>query len=170
MRSIFKIALTSILSSVISGGAAIAAANPYPSSFDRPDPIEEIAQMRERMKQRMQDFNGRHSYHNLSASLSQAQASANDIAKREDNSFVYYDVKVDPVNTAVNTKIENGYLTVVGTSEKKSESNTANSKAKSEFNSAFSNKFLLPKNVDANKMQMTYEKDKVVLKFPKINS
>jgi HSP20 family molecular chaperone IbpA len=173
MRISIKIALTSILSSIITAGSAMADSSPYPSSFDRPDPIAEVQQMRERMKQRMQDFNGRHSFHNLAATDTSADfesKKASDISKREDQSFVYYDVKVDAKNTAVNTKIENGYLTVTGSTQKKEELNEANRQAKSEFNSAFTNKFLLPKNVDANKMQMSYEKDKVVLKFPKINS
>jgi HSP20 family molecular chaperone IbpA len=173
MSSLLKFALTSIIGIVVTSGAALAATNPYPSSFDRPDPIEEIQQMRERMKQRMQDFNGRHAFHNLSATPYTekfGEPADNDILKREDNSFVYYDVKVDSKNTAVKTKIQDGYITVTGTSENSSEVNEANRTARSQSNSAFSNTFMLPKNVDANKMEMVYEKDKVILKFPKINS
>ncbi|MGZ3691073.1 MAG: Hsp20/alpha crystallin family protein, partial [Pseudobdellovibrio sp.] len=93
-----------------------------------------------------------------------------DISKREDDSFVYYDIKVGDLNsTSINTKIENGYVSISGTEEKKSgpEVKEGNASTQSIFKSSFSRTFPLPGNVDQAKMQMLTEKDKVVLKFPK---
>lgn len=94
----------------------------------------------------------------------------NDISKREDDNFVYYDIKVDDVkSTSINTKVESGYVTITGTVEKKSgsEGKDDSFSAQSIFKSSFNRTFPLPENVEQNKMQMLTEKDKVILKFPK---
>lgn len=143
--------------------------------FNQNDPFEEMKRMRKQMEKRMEDFGaGRHSMSNPFDSWFSDKfggGTINDISKREDSDFVYYDVQVDDVNaTSINTKIENGYITITGSLEKKSQSSENESSAQSVFKSTFNRTFPLPEHVDQNKMQMVPEKDKIILKFPKLKS
>lgn len=164
MKPLFKTSLISIASAVIGGMIVFAALNytttlrlkvqaekPHRESifdddfFSQNDPFEEMIK-----------FSGR---------------TVNDISRREDNDFVYYDIQVDDLkSTSINTKIENGYITISGSLEKKSQSSEEDSSAQSIFKSTFNRTFPLPDQVDQDKMQMIPEKDKVVLKFPKMRS
>lgn len=97
----------------------------------------------------------------------------NDISKREDDNFVYYDIKVEDVNsTSINTKIENGYIIITGSIEEKSanidEKENNGFSSQSVYKSTFKRTFPVPEQVDQNKMQMMTERHKIVLKFPKI--
>lgn len=143
--------------------------------FNQNDPFEEMKQMRKQMEKRMEGFgDNRHSMSNPFDSWFSDRfggGTINDISKREDNDFVYYDIHVDDVNaTSINTKIENGYITITGSLEKKSQSSDNDNSAQGVFKSTFNRTFPLPEHVDQNKMQMTPEKDKIVLKFPKLKS
>lgn len=92
-----------------------------------------------------------------------------DINTREDQNFVYYDVKLgDPKSTQIHTKVENGYLTITG--ESKSHRGDDDSWIKSSFTSSFTRSFPLPENVDADRMEMLQEQDKIVIKFPKVKA
>lgn len=85
---------------------------------------------------------------------------ASELSQREDEKFIYYDVHVADLNsTSINTKVENGYITISGTTEKTSY-----------FKSSFNRTFPVPDHVDSNKMEMSSEGDKVVLRFPKLVS
>jgi HSP20 family molecular chaperone IbpA len=100
-------------------------------------------------------------------------AAINEITKREDEDSVYYDITVEDINsTSVNTKVEDGYMTITGTTEKKNVTTEQQQddgiSARSIYKSTFNRTFPLPEDVDPNKMQMTAEKDKIILKFPKI--
>lgn len=148
--------------------------------FGSNDPFKEMKKMREQMEKRIEKLDGNsHSMSNPFDSWFTDKfggGSINDIAKREDDNFVYYDIKIDDVkSTSINTKIENGYITISGTTEKKS--GTPNSQedgnhfsAQSMYKSTFNRTFPLPDHVDQDKMQMASEKDKVVLKFPKVKA
>lgn len=143
--------------------------------FGQSDPFEEMKRMRKQMEKHMQSFGTKDSRaHNPFDSWFSNKfggGTINDISKREDDEYVYYDIKVDDLNsTSINTKIENGYVTITGTVEKKSGSSEQDSSAQSIFKSSFNRTFPLPENVDQNKMQMVPEKDMVVLKFPKTKS
>jgi HSP20 family molecular chaperone IbpA len=138
------------------------------------DPFEEMRKMRQQMEKQMKHFGGKN--RSLSNPFDSwfsdkfGDGTINDISKREDEGFVYYDIKVDDVNsTSINTKVEKGYITITGTSEKNSGSDGKNNgvSAQSIFKSSFNRTFPLPENVDQNKMQMLTEKDRVILKFPK---
>lgn len=95
------------------------------------------------------------------------------ISKREDDDSVYFDIQVEDMNsTSINTKVENGYITITGTTEKKTDS-TDDEDSQSLFGhqifkSTFNKTFPLPLQVDQSKMQMLTEKDKIILKFPKL--
>jgi HSP20 family molecular chaperone IbpA len=103
-----------------------------------------------------------------------AGGTINDISKREDEQFVYYDIKIPDLNsTSINTKVTDGYITVSGSTEKRTESpsgSASQASTESVFRSTFNRVFPLPDQVDQNKMEMLSEKNKVVLKFPKIRS
>ena len=143
--------------------------------FNRNDPFEEMKKMRKQMEKRMEEFgSGHQSMSNPFDSWFSGKfggGTINDISKREDSDFVYYDIQVEDVSaTSINTKIENGYITITGSLEKKNEATEKDSTAQSVFKSTFNRTFPLPEHVDQNKMQMIPEKDKIVLKFPKIKS
>lgn len=141
--------------------------------FGQNDPFEEMKKMRKQMQKRMDIFDSRNSAKSnpFDSWFSDkfGGGTVNDVSKREDDNFVYYDIKVGDLSSAsINTKIEKGYINISGTQEKKStESKDSDSSSQSIFKSAFSRTFPIPNNVDQGKMQMLTEKDKVILKFPK---
>ncbi|MGZ3712684.1 MAG: Hsp20/alpha crystallin family protein [Bdellovibrionota bacterium] len=89
------------------------------------------------------------------------------VNKREDDANIYYDIKLPGIEgTSVKTKMENGYLTITGEVEKSRDLENG-AKARSFYRSSFIRSFPLPKNAIGEKMEMTGEKNKLVLKFPK---
>ena len=146
--------------------------------FGGSDPFEDMKKMREQMRKRMDSFDKPNSMTNPFDSWFSDKfggGSIDDIAKREDDDFVYYDIKINDLNsTSVNTKIENGYITITGTLEKKSGADDKKDEggfsSQSIYKSTFNRTFPLPEHVDQNKMEMVSEKDKIVLKFPKVKT
>lgn len=147
--------------------------------FRQNDPFEQMRKMREDMDKRMQWMHSGQRFSNnpfdnwFSGKF--GGGTINDISKREDNDAVYYDIKVEDVNrTSINTKLENGYITISGTTEKKNESSDSKEGngmvAQSYYKSSFNRTFPIPEHVDQNKMKMSSEKDKIVLMFPKIKT
>lgn len=142
--------------------------------FGGSDPFEDMKKMREQMDKRMESFGIKpHSMTNPFDSWFSDKfggGSVHDISKREDDNFVYYDIKIEDLNsTSINTKIENGYITITGTLEKNSGSDAEDGSSQGIFRSTFNRTFPLPKNVDHNKMEMIPGKHKITLKFPKLN-
>ncbi len=138
--------------------------------FNQADPFQQMQKMRSQMEKQM-----------AAAAQAGGQSftfsvggNSNDIAEREDAGFVYYDIKIADLDaTSINTKVENGYLTISGTIEKKTGDGSGGGNgfsAQTIFKSSFNRTFPLPEEVDAAKMEMTSEKDKVILKFPKVKS
>lgn len=86
------------------------------------------------------------------------------IIKREDQQFVYYDIDLDSFdNKKLDVKVENGQIQIMAQTEK--HSSTGHSKSYSL--SSFHQSFPVPDNVDADKVQMLRESNKLVVKFPK---
>lgn len=146
--------------------------------FRQGDPFDQMRKMREQMEKRMGGLGATRgkSSNPFDSWFSDkfGGGTINDISEREDENSVYYDIKVDDMNsTSISTKIEDGYITITGTTEKKSGSDDKENdgfSAQSVYKSSFNRKFPLPEQVDENKMQMMSEKDKIVLKFPKIKT
>lgn len=145
--------------------------------FLQSDPFDKMRKMREEMERRIESMNiGRqHSTYPFDSWFSDkfGGGTVNDISRREDDDSVYYDIKVEDINsTSINSKVENGYITITGTTEKKSGSSDKKENdgffAQSVYKSTFNRTFPLPEHVDQTNMQMTSEKDKIVLKFPKV--
>ncbi len=147
--------------------------------FGRADPLAEMKQMREQMEKRMKEFESH------SPSITNpfdswvtnkfGGGSINEISKREDDDYIYYDIQIDKVkSTSISTRVENGYLTITGTQEQKTgsvdESDGDNSNGESYLKSTFNRTFPIPEYVDPNKMEMLPEKDKIVLKFLKVKA
>jgi len=99
-----------------------------------------------------------------------SEAIYNDILKSQNGIQNNFD---DLNSISINTKVENGYVTINGTFEKKNEGNRDDEKDKLSsqysYKSTFNRAFPLPENVNVDKMQMTPEKNKIILKFPKVN-
>lgn len=86
------------------------------------------------------------------------------IVEREDEEAVYYEITgID--QTKLNTKVENGQLTISGETRKRS--GDEDSFFRTEMQSTFQRSFPLPPGVIEEKMEISSEKDKVVLRFPK---
>jgi HSP20 family molecular chaperone IbpA len=102
-------------------------------------------------------------------------ANVSGITKREDDNSVYYDIQVDDIkSTSIQTKVQNGYITIIGKTKKSGSTDKNNEKdrflERSVYTSTFNRSFPLPEHIDQNKMQMTSEDDKIILKFPKIKA
>lgn len=144
--------------------------------FGNADPFADMKKWRGQMQKRMEaldKLNTRDNPFDKWFSGKFGGGTVNDITKREDDGFVYYDVTVNDLkSTSVNTNVENGYITIEGTIEKKSGSDDAQNEnsfaSQSIYKSSFSRTFPLPEHVDPNKMEMVSEKDKIILKFPKV--
>lgn len=95
-----------------------------------------------------------------------------DVQTKEDEKAVYYEIKLGDLNsTSINTKVEDGYVTITGTTEKNNdhaEDQDENVFSRSVFKSTFQRSFPVPEHVDQNKMQVSSDAGKIILKFPKI--
>lgn len=123
--------------------------------FSESNPFEQMRKMQEQLKGGLVSSIG------------------SEISEREDDHYIYFDIKAQDLNlTNISTKVENGYVTVSGVLEKKSGSDSeADSQSfESHFKSTFNRTFPLPDHVIGEKMEMIQEKDKVVLRFPKVKS
>jgi len=137
------------------------------------DPFEGMRKMREQMEKQMEEFpmGNKSTINPFDAWYTDrfGGGTIHDISQREDEDFVYYDIKVTDLNqTSINTKVENNYVTITGTVENTHGDENSDSPNRSLFKSTFTRTFPLPGDVDSSKMQMSPEKNKIVLKFPKI--
>ena len=94
--------------------------------------------------------------------------SVGDIAKREDDAYVYYDIKLPGADgQTIKTRVNQGFIHITG-EEKRSGSKKSESGISTSFqSSSFTRSIPIPENVLAEKMEMVSEGDKIVLKFPK---
>lgn len=144
--------------------------------FSSTDPFDDMRKMREQMRSRMQSvesFGSATNPFDLWFSDKFGGGSIDDISKREDDDYVYYDIKIDDLtSTSVKTQIENGYITITGTVEKKNASENTKEEtgvtSQSFYQSTFKRSFPLPEHIDPDKMETLSENGKIVLKFPKI--
>ncbi len=138
--------------------------------FRRDDPFEEMKKFRKRLMGQFDHGRDNHFSSPFDSWYEDKFGGGNveDISKREDEKYVYYDIKVAGVDgTKVNATVKDGYLTISG-EVKRSHGGETDGQARSVFQSSFRRSFPLPENVDWEKMEMNSEKNKIVLKFPKI--
>ena len=126
------------------------------------DPFEAMRKFREKLNRRSADRNWKSGNPFDSWFGSRfGDGSIADISRREDNNFVYYDIKIGAVDgNSVKTSVENGYLTITGEEKKEVASGSV-------FRSSFRRSFPLPANIVINKMVVAKEPGAIVLKFPK---
>jgi len=92
------------------------------------------------------------------------------IRQREDDSAVYFDIATNgQPSTSINTKVDRGYLTIIGTVDQSLEGDQGGP-GQAMFKSTFQRTLPVPENVDTNGMEMLREKDRIVLKFPKLSA
>ncbi len=142
--------------------------------FGQRDPFAQMKKMRKEMEKRMEEFTGENQVTKNPFDSWYSEkfggGSIEDVSMRQDDSFVYYDIKIENLNlTSLNTKIENGHISVTGSVEKRDDSNE-NGNFHSYFKSTFVRTFPVPEGVDTNKMETIPEKDKITLKFPKLKT
>jgi len=129
------------------------------------DPFDNMRQMRERMEKQFEIPKEGSGIFDSWFKKRFGGGNAEEISKREDDDFVYYDVKVDGLDQEkVNVSVTNGLLSISGKIEKKAQSGNS----ENILESSFQRSIPLPSNVDSEKVQMEQGKDKVTVKFPKL--
>jgi HSP20 family molecular chaperone IbpA len=94
-------------------------------------------------------------------------AALENLHQHEDAHFVYMELSTSTLTPdSLETHIENGYVTISGNSEKESEI----SGTKTMTASQFSRTFPVPEGTDPDQMQVSQDKNKIILKFPKLRS
>jgi HSP20 family molecular chaperone IbpA len=128
---------------------------------------ENQKQMLEHFDRLFQDDFGGEDVFNLSIGGAGASGSlgVGQLSQREDDKFVYFDLEVEDLkSTSIQSKVENGYLTVSGVVEKKNTDENVQHSFKSEFHRTFP----LPEGIDTKKMEVISEGHRVTFKFPKV--
>jgi HSP20 family molecular chaperone IbpA len=129
------------------------------------DPFENMRRMREQMEKQIKTPGEGGAIFDSWFEKKFGAGSADEISEREDENFIYYDVKINGLNQEkLTVNVGNGYINISGEVEEK---NNANNETKY-FRSTFNRSFPVPASVDAIKFQMEQEKDKIIIKFPKI--
>lgn len=124
-------------------------------------------QMLEHFDRLFKDDFGEEDIFNLSigGGMGSASLGVGQLSQREDEHFVYFDLEVEDLkSTSIQSKVENGYLTVSGVVEKKNTDENVQHSFKSEFHRTFP----LPEGIDTKKMEVVSEGHKVTFKFPKV--
>lgn len=129
------------------------------------DPFAEMKRMRERMHRQLGEWNKDPAGSPFDSWYgNRFGGNISDISQREDQDNIYYDISVDGIgDSKVNTQVKNGYVIITG--EIKKEKN--GDKAKSLMQSSFQRTFPVPKNVDADHLEMIMETGKITFRFPK---
>ena len=130
------------------------------------DPFKEMRNMRERMLKQFGNSNEESGLFDSWYKKKFGGGNAGEVTKREDDKFVYYEISAKGINQdKLSVKVENGQIDISGTIENK----THDENQESHFSSSFHRSFPAPANVDSAKVQMEQEKDKLMIKFPKID-
>jgi len=141
----------------------------FNDAFTHKNPFDEMKRMKDEIENRAERFGGGSTplLNPFDTWFSErfGTGTVNDISQHEDQDYVYYDIKVSDLKaTDIATKVENGYISVSGVTNKRVGTN----RNEETFSSTFLRTFPLPTNVDANKMELSKQSDILILKFPKI--
>ena len=124
--------------------------------FGGQDPFAQMRKMQEDMEKDMRRGGGG------LFSMTFDGGDSQNIVEKEDDHAVYYEISgID--QTKLQTHVDGGMLTISGQTKQEKGRGGFHAMVQQSFQRSFS----LPPNVDPNGMQLTSEKDKVVLKFPK---
>jgi len=135
--------------------------------FSAEDPFKEMKEMQERMISKF----GLNSFDSFFTVKDFSNMETTDITTKEDDHYLYYEIGVHNLDkTSVNTKVENGNITISGKITKTSDSDEESSELHSTYTSTFHKSFPLPNYVDDTRMESYAENNKLIVKFPKISS
>lgn len=131
-------------------------------SHDVQDPFDRILNLQEQMRREMEMA--------FSSGFPQSLENSNSfqVSQREDAQFKYIDIftgKDEAPN--LNIKIENGRVSISGTSQEKDENHSDSGMSTSHFFSSFSQSLTVPPDVVEEQAQIENQKGRVVIKFPK---
>jgi len=141
--------------------------------FRSTDPFESMRQFRKRMDQQFQEFSQEsdtQSPFDTWFSHRFGGGSVDDIKQRSDENYLYYEITVDDIEaTTLNTRVENGMITIEGETKKEfqNQEEDQNKQAHSFMSSRFTRSFPLPAQVDADKMETEHKGNTIILKFPR---
>lgn len=141
--------------------------------FTSKDPFETMRQFREKMDQQFQELDdkaGTPSPFDSWFSRRFGGGSIDDIKQRSDDKYLYYEITVDDIEaTTLNTRVENGMITIEGETRKQLQDSEQgqNKSSQSFMSSRFTRSFPLPAQVDADKIITEHKGNTIVLKFPR---
>jgi len=129
------------------------------------DPFQEMERLQRQMMKNFarvptdgDENNGFHLYFQNGGAG--AAVSSGEMKMREDEKYVYYDIDMGGATpTNFNVKVEDSFVTVTGTVEKKTDTTSVSS--------SFERSFPAPANTDARKVEFDNQNGKIILKFPK---
>lgn len=129
------------------------------------DPFTQMRRMREQMLKNFPQPNGAGSPFDSWFEKKFGGGSVAELNQREDDKFVYYDIAIQGLaENKVKVNVSDGQVEISGEVTKKSESGNQ----ASVFTSTFHRSIPVPVGVDANKAELNQEKDRIVVKFPKL--
>ncbi len=140
--------------------------------FSSQDPYETMRQFRKRMDQQFQEFGQEGDSptpFDTWFSHRFGGGSVEDIKQRSDDKYLYYEITVNDLEaTTLNTRVENGMITIEGETKKEFQKNEPDQNRRSQgfTSSRFTRSFPLPAHVDADKMETEHKGNTVILKFP----
>lgn len=109
-------------------------------------------------------FGKKHSGHSEDKGSSLWQPSSGpEFHTREDDKNIYYEFSMENLSKdSMSVRVENNMIVLEGTENKKSFG--------ANISSSFYKSFPAPENVDISKVQMDYENNKLIVKFPKLST
>jgi HSP20 family molecular chaperone IbpA len=141
--------------------------------FKQSDPFESMRRFREEMQKKMQGLDHFRAptqpFDNWFADRF-GGGTVDDIRQWEDAQFIYYEIELKDLDQSqIQTKVERGHITIEGTTKRQLHSSSgSHAESHGVFQSHFSRTLPLPAEVDADKMESSYQDNKLTLKFPKI--
>ncbi|EQC47638.1 Hsp20 family protein [Bacteriovorax sp. Seq25_V] len=133
------------------------------------DPFSQMDRLHQQMQNRMNSF--------FSSSLSDIgsfESMVSDdikVEEFEDDKFKYVNIITDGIDKdSLKMDIANGMISISGQISKTNNSQSPNSTAISSFTSSFARSFTIPDGVAEDKVVVDTDDDKIIIKFPKVNS
>lgn len=134
------------------------------------DPFEQMQQLQQQMLKQFGHFDESEQEGNLwdllrSQGLQSFSLNMGELKTHEDDGFVYYEIDTKGLEQKnFSIQVEQGHVIIDGVLEGPGQNSNAR------ISSKFHQSFPLPENVDANNIQLENDKDKIVIKLPKIKN
>jgi HSP20 family molecular chaperone IbpA len=130
------------------------------------DPFEQMRKMRERFGKEFGDFDEGRGFFDSWYKNKFGGGNVGEINQREDDNFVYYDISIKGIKREdVKVEVNDRQVNITGQSKTGSDDSKGDSQTFS--SSTFRRSFPTPAGVNSAKVEVEYENDKMILKFPK---